>query len=150
MSGELPTRIQLELVTPERLVARESVEALSIPGKSGYLGVLPGHAPLLSELKPGELTYTGTGVTRHAAVSGGFVEVLGDRVTVLADACERAEEIDVARAERARQSAEEQVKAANAGAASGAGGADAALAQAALDRAQNRLAVASRVESLAK
>lgn len=147
MAEGLPTRIHLELVTPERLVARESVEALSIPGKSGYLGILPGHAPLLSELKPGELSYTGEGMTRYAAVSGGFVEVLADRVTVLADACERAEEIDVARAGRARESAEEQVKASNAG---GASGADAAQAQAALDRAQNRLAVAGHARSLAK
>jgi len=109
MAESLPTRIDLELVTPERPVVRGAVISVSLPGKEGYLGILPGHAPLLSELKAGELSYTQDDATHYVAVSGGFAEVLPDRVIVLVNTSERAEEIDLQRAQRARQRAEERL-----------------------------------------
>ena len=105
----LPTRLQLEIVTPDHLVAHDSVTAVTIPGKEGYLGILPGHAPLLTELQAGELSYTRDGVRHYVAVAWGFAEVLADRVIILAHTAERAEEIDVERAQRARQRAEERL-----------------------------------------
>jgi F-type H+-transporting ATPase subunit epsilon len=110
MAGALPTAIQLEIVTPDRQVVHESVTAVTIPGKQGYLGILPGHAPLLSELKAGELVYTREETKHSLAVSWGFAEVLPGRVIILAHTAERAEEIDVARADRARERAEERLK----------------------------------------
>ena len=80
----LPTEIRLDIVTPDRLVAHDAVTAVTIPGKNGYLGILPGHAPLLTELAPGELEYTSGGAKHILAVNWGFAEVLGDRVIVLA------------------------------------------------------------------
>src|SRR5438093_5149001 len=109
MAESLPTRIELELVTPERPVVRGAVISVSLPGKGGYLGILPGHAPLLSELKPGQLSYTVGNVTHYVMVSWGFAEVLPDRVTILVQASERPEEIDVERARRAKQRAEERL-----------------------------------------
>jgi F-type H+-transporting ATPase subunit epsilon len=110
MADSLPSHIRLEIVTPDRQVVHELVDAVTVPGKSGYLGILPGHAPLLSELKIGELAYT-RGETKHyLAVSWGFAEVLPDRVIILVQAAERAEEIDEARAERALERAEERLK----------------------------------------
>jgi F-type H+-transporting ATPase subunit epsilon len=106
----LPTEIRLDIVTPNRLVAHDAVAGVKIPGKNGYLGILPGHAPLLTELAPGELEYTSGGAQHGLAVNWGFAEVLPDRVIVLAQTCERAEEIDVARAERAKARAEERLK----------------------------------------
>jgi F-type H+-transporting ATPase subunit epsilon len=106
----LPIEIRLDIVTPDRLVAHDAVTAVTIHGKDGYLGILPGHAPLLTELAPGELEYTSGGVQHTLAVNWGFAEVLGDRVIVLAQSCERCEEIDVARAERAKTRAEERLK----------------------------------------
>ena len=106
----LPTEIRLDIVTPDHLVAHDAVTAVTIPGKNGYLGILPGHAPLLTELAPGELEYTSGGAKHTLAVDWGFAEVLGDRVIVLAQSCERAEEIDVARAEKAKARAEERLK----------------------------------------
>jgi F-type H+-transporting ATPase subunit epsilon len=110
MSDALPTQIQLSVVTPDREVVHESVDGVSIPGKGGYLGILPGHAPLLSELMIGELDYTHQGAHHLLAVCWGFAEVLPDRVIVLAHTAERAQEIDVARAERAKQRAEDRLK----------------------------------------
>jgi F-type H+-transporting ATPase subunit epsilon len=110
MSDALPNQIQLSVVTPDRQVVQESVDAVTVPGKGGYLGILPGHAPLLSELTIGELDYSHQGAKRSLAVCWGFVEVLPDRVIVLAHTAERAEEIDVARAERAKERAEERLK----------------------------------------
>jgi F-type H+-transporting ATPase subunit epsilon len=110
MADLLPSHIQLEIVTPDRQVVHDSVEAVTIPGKSGYLGILPGHAPLLSELKTGELVYTRGGTKHYLAVSWGFAEVLPDRVIILVQTAERAEEIDQARAERALERAEERLK----------------------------------------
>ncbi|MGD0224688.1 MAG: F0F1 ATP synthase subunit epsilon [Terriglobia bacterium] len=106
----LPTEIRLDIVTPDRLVAHDEVTAVTIPGKNGYLGILPGHAPLLTELAPGELEYTSGGAQHTLAVNWGFAEVLGDRVIVLAQSAERAEEIDVVRAEKAKARAEDRLK----------------------------------------
>lgn len=105
----LPTKLTLEIVTPDRALVREEVDEVELPGYEGYFGVLPGHTPLLATLKVGELWYR-TGSEKHfLAIAGGFVEVLPDRVTVLAQIAERAEDIDVARAEAARQRAEERL-----------------------------------------
>ena len=97
---------QLEIVTPEKMVVRDSAEEMQIPGKNGYLGILPGHAPLITELGVGEISYRNAGVTHCLSVAWGFAEVLPDKVTVLAETAERADEIDVARAEKAKQRAE--------------------------------------------
>ena len=110
MAEALPKEIRLDIVTPERLVAHDSVSAVTIPGKNGYLGVLPGHAPLLTELMSGLVVYQRDGVFHHLAVTWGFAEVLPDRVIILVRTAERSEEIDVERAERARQRAEERLK----------------------------------------
>jgi len=136
----LPTQIQLEVVTPERELVRESVLSVSIPAKTGYLGILPGHAPLLSELQPGELSYIEEHVTHFLSVSWGFTEVLPERVIVLAQTAERAEEVDVQRAERAKQRAEERLKNVTAT------DIDFERARAALLRALARLQAAGRVK----
>ena len=138
MADGLPERIHLELVTPDRLVVRESVLAVSLPGTDGYLGILPGHAPLLSELKAGELSYTVDTVTHYLFVSWGFAEVLPDRVIALVESSERPEEIDVDRAELARRRAEERLKR------TPDAEIDAERAQRALERAMTRLAIAQR------
>jgi F-type H+-transporting ATPase subunit epsilon len=106
----LPTEIRLDIVTPDRLVAHDAVTAVTIPGKNGYLGILPGHAPLLTELAPGEMEYTSGSAKHVLAVNWGFAEVLGDRVIVLVQSAERAEEIDVGRAEKAKARAEDRLK----------------------------------------
>lgn len=100
----------MEVVTPDRQVVHESVDAVTVPGKRGYLGILPGHAPLLSELAPGEIVYSSGASKRHLAVSWGFAEVLPDRVIVLAQTAELAEEIDLKRAEAALTRAEGRLK----------------------------------------
>ena len=105
----LPTKLTLEIVTPDRPVVREEIDEVVVPGSEGYLGVLPGHTPLLSTLKVGELWYRQGQEKHYVAIAFGFVEVLPDRVTVLAQVGERPEEIDVARAERAKQRAEERL-----------------------------------------
>jgi F-type H+-transporting ATPase subunit epsilon len=107
----LPEAIELVVVTPERELLRESVVEVTIPGLEGELGVLPGHAPLITELGIGELNYR-TATARQPsslAVIRGFAEVLPDRVTVLAETAERAAEIDVARAEAAKARAEKRL-----------------------------------------
>ncbi len=138
MEPTLPTHLQLEIVTPDRPVVHESVSVLSVPGKEGYLGILPGHAPLLSELKAGELSYTQDGITHYLSVSWGFAEVLPARVTILAQTSERAEEIDVERAKGAKQRAEDRLKDFSEPEI------DFERARAALERAMARLAVAQR------
>jgi len=110
MADTFPTYIQLQIVTPEREVAEEEVGEVSIPGKEGYLGVLPGHAPLLTELQSGTLEYQQNGNKHYVAIHGGFAEVLPDRVIVLAETAERAEDIDIEQAERDRRQAEEFLK----------------------------------------
>ncbi|MBM3777192.1 MAG: F0F1 ATP synthase subunit epsilon [Acidimicrobiia bacterium] len=105
----LPTTLTLEIVTPDRALVTEHVDEVQVPAAEGYLGILPGHTPLLASLQVGELTYRAGGRTSHLHVAFGFVEVLPDRVTVLAQTAERAEDIDVQRAEAARARASERV-----------------------------------------
>ena len=135
----LPSQIELSVVTPDRQVVQETVEAVTVPGKRGYLGILPGHAPLLSELTIGELDYTRQGNKRRLAVAWGFVEVLPDRVIVLAHTAERAEEIDVERAQRAKERAEERLKKASDPEV------DLERARAALEKAVTRLQITGRL-----
>jgi F-type H+-transporting ATPase subunit epsilon len=110
----LPESIELIIVTPERQLLRETVVEVTLPGADGCLGILPGHAPLITELGIGELTYRAKGAAEpvHLAIISGFAEVLGDKVTVLAETAERPEEIDIARAEEAKKRAEERLAAA--------------------------------------
>ena len=106
----LPDAIQLVIVTPERQILRETVSEVTMPGADGYLGVLPGHAPLITELGVGELTYrTTSGQSGLLAVIRGFAEVLPDRASVLAETAEFAEDIDLARAEAALKRAQERI-----------------------------------------
>jgi len=105
----LPTTLTLEIVTPDRALLREEVDEVVVPGSEGEFGVLPGHTPLLSMLKIGELWYRQGQEKHFLAVAFGFVEVLPNRVTVLAQVGERAQEIDIARAERAKQRAEQRL-----------------------------------------
>ena len=109
----LPESIQLIVVTPERQLLRETVVDVAIPGLDGQLGILPGHAPLMTELGIGELSYRTSASSQPVvlAVISGFAEVLPDRVTVLAETAERAEEIDLARAEEAKARAEKRLAA---------------------------------------
>jgi F-type H+-transporting ATPase subunit epsilon len=129
----MPDSVKLEVATPERLLVREDVTEVQVPGKNGYLGILPGHAALLSQLGSGVLSYVAGGQRRYLAVAGGFLEVLPGHVRVLADVAERAEDIDAARARAAFQRAQEQL-----------GGDDPASALAAMERAQARIAAAER------
>ena len=101
---------QLEIVTPEKLVVNEAVEEAQIPGLGGYLGILPGHAPLITELAVGIITYRAQGVTKSLSVAWGFAEVLPEKVTMLAETAERPEDIDVARAQKAKDRAEQFLK----------------------------------------
>lgn len=100
--------LELEVATPERQLAREQVSEVEIPGKDGYMGILPGHAPLLGLLGTGTLTYTAGGTKRYFAVHSGFIEVLDDHVRVLANTAEAKEEIDIQRARAALQRAQDQ------------------------------------------
>ena len=101
---------QLEIVTPSRLLVKDAAEEAQIPGVSGYLGILPGHAPLITELGVGEITYKASGATHTLSVAWGFMEVLPDKVTILAEAAERPQEIDVERAQKAKDRAEQRLK----------------------------------------
>jgi F-type H+-transporting ATPase subunit epsilon len=105
----IPHSLRLEFVTPAQAIAHEDVDEVQLPGDEGYFGVLPGHAPLLAVLKTGVMWYRKGAETRYAFVDGGFAEVLGDRVSILAETAERAEDIDLARAEAAKRRAEEQL-----------------------------------------
>jgi len=105
----MPDIIELEIATPERQLVREEVTEVQLPGKNGYMGILPGHAALLGQLGTGFLSYTAGGRKRYLSVAGGFVEVLPDHVRVLANIAERAEEIDVERARDDLKKAQEQV-----------------------------------------
>jgi F-type H+-transporting ATPase subunit epsilon len=105
----LPSSIDLQVVTPDRLIVHEQVDEVEIPGSEGYFGVLPGHTPMLASLAVGELWYR-TGQNRiYLSIAFGFAEILPDRVTILARLAERAEEIDIERAESARKRAEERL-----------------------------------------
>jgi F-type H+-transporting ATPase subunit epsilon len=106
----LPEAIQLVIVTPKRQILKETVSEVTMPGADGYLGVLPGHAPLITELGVGELTYRTTGgQTGLLAVIRGFAEVLPDRVSILAETAEFAEDIDLERAQAALKRAQERI-----------------------------------------
>jgi F-type H+-transporting ATPase subunit epsilon len=106
----LPTKLTLEIVTPDRALAHGEVDEVQLPGAEGYLGVLPGHTPLLVSLRVGEMWYRQGAEIHYLFVAFGFAEVLPDRVIVLAQTAERAEEIDTERAEVARQQAAEAEK----------------------------------------
>ena len=110
----LPDSIELIVVTPQRQLLRETVVEVTLPGAEGQLGILPGHAPLITELGIGELSYRAKNASEATvvAVISGFAEVLGDRVTVLAETAERPEEIDLTRAEEAKKRAEQRLAAA--------------------------------------
>jgi F-type H+-transporting ATPase subunit epsilon len=105
--------LKLEIVTPEKKVLDESVDSVTVPTVTGEIGVLPNHAPLISALKSGILTYTVKGSTDKLVVSGGFVEVSTDQVSVLTDVAERADEIDAEAAKTERDTAEKALGAAN-------------------------------------
>ncbi len=137
----LPDKIELEVVTPQRLVLHEDVDSLELPGLDGYIGVLPGHAPLLTELGIGVLTYRVGGQAHLLTVMEGYSEVLPHRVIVLAEVSERANEIDLQRSKTALQRAEQRV------AKTGSADVDWKRAQSALQRAVVRIRVASKAES---
>jgi F-type H+-transporting ATPase subunit epsilon len=128
---------KLEIVTAERMVFSDEVSALIAWGVEGQLGILPHHAPLMTMLQPGDLMIRKDKEEEYLAISGGFLEVRPDKVIILADACERVDEIDIARAEEAKKRAQETLKA-------GPLTADAAAAEAALRRSLARLKVAER------
>ena len=106
----MPNTFQLEIVTPSRLLVKDAAEEAQIPGVGGYLGILPGHAPLITELGVGEITYKASGAIHTLSVAWGFMEVLPDKVTILAEAAERPQEIDVERAQKAKDRAEQRLK----------------------------------------
>jgi len=105
----LPTHIDLQVLTPDRGIIRDRVDEVEIPGLEGYFGVLPGHRPMLASLTVGELWYRKGDEKIYLAIAYGFAEVLPDRVTILARLAERAEDIDVDRADAARRRAEERL-----------------------------------------
>jgi len=105
----LPTHIDLQIVTPDRLIVQDQVDEVEVPGAEGYFGVLPGHTPMLAALAVGELWYRKGQEKAYLSIAFGFAEVLPDRVTILARLAERAEEIDAERAETARRRAEERL-----------------------------------------
>ena len=127
---------QLEIVTPEKRVVETTAEEVQIPGKNGYLGILPGHAPLITELSVGEITFRENSTEQRLAVAWGFAEILPNKVTILAETAERPGEINVERARQAKERAEQRLT-------SGDTSVDVDRALDALHRAQTRLEVAS-------
>jgi F-type H+-transporting ATPase subunit epsilon len=128
---------QLEIVTPEKKVVDTAAAEVQIPGKSGYLGILPGHAPLITELAVGEITYRAGAEEQTLAVAWGFAEVLPDKVTILAETAERPSEIDVERARQAKARAEQRLS-------SGDATVDVDRSLNALHKAETRLDVAEK------
>jgi len=128
---------KLEIVTPEKRVVDTVAEEVQIPGKNGYLGIMPGHAPLITELSVGEITYRDDAGEQWLAVAWGFAEVLPNKVTILAETAERPAEIDVERARKAQQRAEQRLT-------SGEANVDVERALGSLHRAEARLDVAAR------
>ncbi|HXW56994.1 MAG TPA: F0F1 ATP synthase subunit epsilon [Candidatus Cybelea sp.] len=137
----LPEQIELEVVTPERLVLHEEVKSLELPGRDGYFGILPGHAPLVTELGIGMLTYRTNGEPHFLTVIQGYAEVLPDRVIVLAEISELATEIDVERSRAAFERAQGRL------AEAASLETDWQRAQLALERALVRLQVAAKTGS---
>jgi F-type H+-transporting ATPase subunit epsilon len=129
--------LRLELVTAERIVLQEDADMVIAPAADGQVGILPHHAPFLTTLRPGELRVRRGGSEQELVVTGGFMEVLNGKVTILADAAERVEEIDLARAEEARRRAADAL-------ANRQAGVDTASAELAMRRAVVRLSVARR------
>jgi len=134
----LPEAIELQIVTPERHVLQESVQSVEVPGKEGYLGVLPGHAPLITELGIGILAYRKGSESKFVTIIHGYAEVLPDRVIVLAEIAERAEEIDLPRSKAAHDRAQAEL------AKHGIGPDEWHLEQLALQRALVRMQAAAR------
>jgi F-type H+-transporting ATPase subunit epsilon len=134
----IPTHLQLQIVSADRMLVNKRVDEVEIPGVEGYFGVLPGHTPLLAALQVGELWYRQGQEKHYLAIAYGFAEVQPDRVTILAQIAERADEIDVARAEEAKRRAEERL-------AKPATDIDFERARIALMKSLFRLQVASRV-----
>jgi len=134
----LPPHIHLQIVTPERLIVQEQVDEVEIPGSEGYFGVLPGHTPLLASLAVGELWYRKGQEKTYLSIAFGFAEVLADRVTILARLAERAEDIDISRAEAAQKRAQERITAPSSDI-------DYERARTALMKSITRLQVSSRV-----
>jgi len=132
----LADTFQLEIVTPEKTVVETTAEEVQIPGKNGYLGILPGHAPLITELSVGEITFRENSTEQKLAVAWGFAEILPNKVTILAETAERPSEINVERARQAKERAEQRLT-------SGDTAVDVDRALDALHRAQARLDVAS-------
>ena len=126
--------INLEVITPEKLVLRESVDEIVLPGLTGEIGVLPDHEPLISQLKTGVLSYRIGASLQKIHVSGGFAEVLGDKVSVLADVAEKPEDIDIESAKAALERAEKSLL--------GSEGIDATRAELEIDRAKTRIQIA--------
>ena len=139
----LPETLTLEVVTPDRAVVHESVAEVQLPGREGYLGILPGHTPLLTSLKVGPLWYRKGTEKHYLSIAFGFAEVLPDRVRLLAQFAERAEEIDLRRAEEAKRRAEERLQAAR----TGASNIDMERARIALMKALSRLQVATKART---
>ena len=131
------TTMRLEIITAERVIFSDDVDSVQVPGINGELGILPHHAPLMTMIQPGELAINKNGDLTYLAISGGFLEVMANRVQVLADAAERSDEIDEERAKAAVARAQEAI--ANRGAD---GDLQKALTQ--LRRAQTRLGVSRR------
>jgi F-type H+-transporting ATPase subunit epsilon len=128
---------QLEVVTPDKMVVKESAEEMQIPGKNGYMGILPGHAPLISELGVGQISYRNGNETHYLCVAWGFAEVLPDKVTILAETAERGEDVDCERAQKAKDRAEKRL-------ASGDPEVDVERAQNSLAKANNRLEASAK------
>lgn len=133
-------KLNVEIVTTERIVYSGEVDAVIAPGSEGQLGILPHHAPLMTSLSAGELVLRNGKEEEILAISGGFIEVRPERVIILADQAERAEDIDISRAEAARRKAEERLK-------QGPSGTEEDRADAALRRALVRLSVAEKVKT---
>jgi F-type H+-transporting ATPase subunit epsilon len=133
----MPDTFQLEIVTPEKKVVDTAATEVQIPGKNGYLGVLPGHAPLITELAVGEVTFRIGAEEQRLAVAWGFAEVLPDKVTILAETAERPSEIDVDRARKSKERAEQRLT-------SGDTNVDVERSLDALHKAETRLEVAGK------
>ena len=130
----MANQINLEVITPEKLVLRESVDEIVLPGLTGEIGVLPDHEPLISQLKTGVLSYRTGASLQKIHVSGGFAEVLGDKVSVLADVAEKPEDIDIESAKAALERAEKNLV--------GSEGIDATRDELEIDRAKTRIQIA--------
>ena len=134
----LPSHLDLQIVTPDRLVVHEQVDEVQIPGSEGYFGVLPGHTPLLASLAVGEMWYRKGTEKIYLSLAFGFAEVLPDRVTILAQLAERADEIDIDRAEASLKRAEDRLSRPKSDV-------DYERARIALTKALTRLQVSSRI-----